>query len=64
VYESGKIHVVVDALSRLPYIIEPIGVLNQTTNVSLFHTKLEWLNDVKEFLRTRQIEGMLSVQFK
>ncbi len=48
-----KTHVVVDALSRLLDIIEPIGVPNQTTNASLFYTKLKWLNDAKEFLRDR-----------
>jgi hypothetical protein len=52
VYNPSKTHVIVDALSRLPNITKPIGVHKQTTNVSLFYTKLEWLNDVKEFLRT------------
>ncbi len=51
VYKPCKSHVVVDALSRLPNIIEPIGVPDQTTDASMFYTKLEWLNDVKEFLR-------------
>jgi hypothetical protein len=55
-------HVVIDALSRLPNIIKPIGVPNQTTNTSLLYTKLEWLNDVKEFLKTCHIEGTLSIQ--
>ncbi len=43
---------IVDALSRLTNIIEPIGVSDQTTYASLFYTKREWLKDVKEFLRT------------
>ncbi len=64
VYKPRKIHVVVDALSRLLDITKPIDVLNQTTNASLFYIELEWLNDVKEFLRTRHIEGMLSIQHK
>ncbi len=51
VYKPRRTHVVVDALSRLLGIIETIGVPNQTTNASLFYIKLEWLNDVKEFLR-------------
>jgi hypothetical protein len=28
---------------------ELTSVLNQTTDASLFYTRLEWLNDVKEF---------------
>jgi hypothetical protein len=28
-------------------------VFDQTTNASLFYIELEWLDDVKEFLRTR-----------
>ncbi len=63
-YKQGRTHSVVDALSRLPNIIKPIGVLDQTTNASLFYTKLEWLKDVKEILRIGQIEGMLLVQQK
>jgi hypothetical protein len=31
VYKPSKTHVIVDALSRLPNIIEPIGVLDETT---------------------------------
>jgi hypothetical protein len=37
-YKLGRTHVVVDALSRLPNIIKPTSVLNQTTNASLFYT--------------------------
>jgi hypothetical protein len=50
VYKLGRTHVVVNALSRLLDIIEPTGVPDQTTYVSLFYTELEWLKDVKEFL--------------
>jgi hypothetical protein len=46
-YQPSKIHVIVDAMSRLPNIIKPIGVPNQTIDASLFYTKLECLNDVK-----------------
>jgi hypothetical protein len=63
-YKLGRIHVVVDALSRLPNITEPTSVFNQTRYANLFYIELEWLNEVKEFLKTRQIEGMLSVQQK
>jgi hypothetical protein len=64
VYKPSKTHVVINALFRLPDIIEPIGVLDQTTNVNLFYTKPKWLKDVKEFLKTRQFEGTLSIQQK
>jgi hypothetical protein len=64
VYKQGRTHLVVDALSRLPNIIKPIGVPDQTTNASLFYAKLEWLKDVKEILRIGQIEGTLLVQQK
>jgi hypothetical protein len=62
VYKLGKIHVVANALLKLPNITKPIGVPYQTINGSLFYIEPEWLKDVKEFLRTRQIEGTLSVQ--
>jgi len=50
--KPGKTHVVVDALSRLLDSIETTNVLDQTTNASLFYTRLEWLNEIKEFLKT------------
>jgi hypothetical protein len=51
-YRQGIVHVVTNALLRLLDIIEPICVPDQTTYANLFYTKLEWLNDVKEFLKT------------
>ncbi len=51
-YKPGITHVVVDALSRIPNITKSIGVLNQTIDASSFHIELEWLKDVKEFLKT------------
>jgi hypothetical protein len=54
-YKPGKTHVIADALSRLPNITKPIGVPDQTIDVSLFYTKLKWFNDVKEFLKIGQI---------
>jgi hypothetical protein len=63
-YKLGRTHVVTNALSRLPNIIEPTSVFDQTTYASLFYIKFEWLKDVKEFLKTKQIEGTLSVQQK
>ncbi len=53
VYKLGINHVVVDALPKLLNIIEPTSVFDQTTDASLFYIELEWLNDVKEFLRIR-----------
>jgi hypothetical protein len=53
VYEPNKIHVIVDALSRLLDSIKPIGVFDQTKNESLFHIVLKLLNDVKENLKTK-----------
>jgi hypothetical protein len=64
VYKPGRTHVIIDALSRLLDIIEPTCVPNQTIDASLFYTKLEWLKDVKEFLRMKQIDGTLLIQQK
>ncbi len=36
VYKIGCTYVVVDALSRLPNTTKPIGILDQTTNATLF----------------------------
>jgi hypothetical protein len=49
VYKQKKTHVVIDALSRLPNIIEPTNVPDQTINASLLYTKLKWLKDVRIF---------------
>jgi hypothetical protein len=64
VYKPCKTHVIGDALSRLPDIIEPTSVPDQTTNVSLFYTQPKWLKVVKEFLKTKKIKSMLSIQQK
>jgi hypothetical protein len=45
-YKPSKTHVVANALSRLLNIIEPTGVLDQTTNENLFYIVPKWLNDV------------------
>jgi hypothetical protein len=39
-------------------------VLYQTTYAILFYVELEWLKDVKEFLRTWHIEGTLLIEYK
>jgi hypothetical protein len=51
-YKLGKIHVVANALSRLLDSTKPTGMSDQTIDASLFYTRLEWLNDVKELLKT------------
>ncbi len=51
-YKPCITHVVANALSRLPDIIEHTCVLDQTIDASLVYTKLKWLNDVNLFLRT------------
>jgi hypothetical protein len=56
-YKPRKTHVVVDALSRLPNIIEPTGVLNQTTYANLFYIGPKWSNDVKEYLKTCKLKA-------
>ncbi len=60
-YKLSRIHVVIDTLSFLPNIT---SVPNQTTDTSFFYIEPKWLNDVKENLKLRQIEGTLSVQQK
>ncbi len=62
VYKPNKNHVVIDAFSRLLNSTKPTSVPNQTTYVSLFYTRFEWLNDVKKKNLIRQIEGTLLVQ--
>jgi hypothetical protein len=52
-YKLGRTHVVTNSLSRLPVTTKPIGVPNQITYANLFYIEPEWLNDAREFLRTR-----------
>ncbi len=61
VYKPSSTHAIVNSLSRLLDITEPTCVFNQTTYASFFYTQLEWLYDVKEFLKTREIEGTLLI---
>jgi hypothetical protein len=58
------VYVVANALLRLPDITKLTGLLDETIDASLFYTELEWLNEVKNFLRTKHIEGTLSIQLK
>ncbi len=50
VYKLGKTHVIANVLFKLFNIIEPIGILEKTTNANMFFTKPKWLNDVKMLL--------------
>jgi hypothetical protein len=43
VYKCGRTHVVVDVLSKLLDSSEPLGVLDQTTNASLFSIEPIWM---------------------
>jgi hypothetical protein len=58
------VNVVANALLRLADNTKPTSVFNQTIDVRLFYTWLEWLNDVKEFLKIGHIKGTLLVQQK
>jgi hypothetical protein len=57
IYKLGITHLVVEALSTFLDSIKSIGVLDQTTNASLFYVGPKWLNDVKEFLKNAQLKG-------
>ncbi len=63
-YKPSKTHVITNALSRLPDIREPTSAPNQTIDASMFSKEPELLNDIKEFLKTCQIKGMLFVHQK
>jgi hypothetical protein len=59
-YKPSRTHVVTNALSKPPNIIESTSAPNQATNPTFFYTKSKWLNDVKEILKIDQIKGILS----
>jgi hypothetical protein len=52
VYKLNITHVVIDTFSRFLDITKPTCAPNQTIDAKLFYTKFEWLNEVREFLRT------------
>jgi hypothetical protein len=62
VYKPSRTHVIIDVLSRVLNTTKPTVMPYQTINASLFYTKPQWLNDVKDFLKTGQIEGTLYIQ--
>jgi hypothetical protein len=62
VYKLGKIHVLPNALSRLLDATKPTCVPNQSIDANMLYKKLEWLNDVKDFLRMWHIEKTLYIR--
>jgi hypothetical protein len=50
VYKLGRIHVVVSVLSRFLDNSEPLGVLDQTMDMSLFSVEPIWMQEVKTYL--------------
>jgi len=50
VYTPSRTHVIVDVLSRLPNSSEPLGVLDQTMDASLFFIEPIWMQEVKTYL--------------
>jgi hypothetical protein len=49
VYKPSKTHVVVDALSKLLDSSKPLGVLDQTMDMSLFFVEPIWMQGVKTY---------------
>ncbi len=60
-YKPSRTHVVANALSRLPNIIEPIGVLNQITYASFFLHKAWMVEWCKRIFENWIDEGTLSI---
>jgi hypothetical protein len=52
VYKLGRTHVFIDALSKLLDNSKPLGVLDQTMDVSLFSEEHVWMHEVKTYLKT------------
>jgi hypothetical protein len=50
VYKLGRIHVVVDVLSKLPNSSKPLGVLDQIVDASLFFVKPIRMQEMKNYL--------------
>jgi hypothetical protein len=61
VYKPSKTHVVIDVLSRLPDSSEPLGVPNQTMDMSLFYVKPVWMQEVKTYIETDQMPETLNL---
>jgi hypothetical protein len=61
VYKPGRTHVVADVLSILPNSLEPLGVLDQTMDASLFFVKPIWMQEVKSYLKTIEMLETLNL---
>jgi hypothetical protein len=55
VYKPSKTHVIANVLSRLLDSLEPLGVLDQTMDASLFSIEPIWMWEVKTYLETGQM---------
>jgi hypothetical protein len=64
VYKHGKIHVVVDVLSKLPDSLKPLGIPNQTIDASLLFVKPIWMQEVKSYLEIGQMPKTLNLAQK
>jgi hypothetical protein len=51
IYKTKRTHVVANVLSRLLDSSEPLGVLNQKVDASLFSIKPIWMQEVKSYLK-------------
>jgi len=57
-------HVVVDALSILLDNLEPLGVLDQTMDASLFSIEPIWMEEVKTYLEISKMLEILNLAQK
>jgi len=64
VYKLGRTHVVVYVLSRLLDSLEPLGVLNQTVDASLFFVEPIWMQEIKTYLKIGQMPETLNLAHK
>jgi hypothetical protein len=61
IYKPGRTHVVVDVLSILPNSLEPLGVLDQIVDASLFSVKPIRIQEVKSYLKTIEMLETLNL---
>jgi hypothetical protein len=52
VYKLGRTNVVTNVLSKLLNNLEPLGVLDQIMDASLFFVEPIWMQEVKTYLKT------------
>ncbi len=55
VYKLGRTHVVADVLSRLLDSSKPLGVPDQTMDMSLFFVEPIWMQGVKTYIEMGQM---------